>query len=107
MKDTKIKMIVNVLCIIWALSFLAVSIITNGYLSSLSGERYSSALQRFSSYHLMLLAVVLLFFCPMVFLIQHLSKQVGRKKTMIAFRILFAHHIIWAITTVFFENVGS
>lgn len=85
------------LCVLWAVTFLGFRGIINLLLGELGPVGGTALAESYDVYQYITMLAVLVYFCPLLFLIQKKAKIAEMKAIMVAARLILAQHIIWLI----------
>lgn len=83
------------LCILWIVSFVVVAICSNTYVLYTIATTGISPITMLSAHQLFVLAISLLYFYPLLFLIHYHAKTATMRKTMICARIGIVFFSTW------------
>ena len=106
------KKITKYLCILWIVTFIVVAICSHAYVIYTRVTTGISPIALLSTHQLIVLAVSLLYFYPLLFLIHHHAKIATMRKTVICAKIGIVFFSIWnvmaVITTIYsYLNSGT
>ena len=96
----KSRKITKILCILWLVTFVTAGIISNAYIFYTIARTGTSPVTMLSPYQLLVLAVTLLYFCPLLFVIHHYAKIAAMKAIMICARIGIVFFSLWNVMAV-------
>ena len=106
------KKITKYLCILWIVTFIIVAICSHAYVIYTRVTTDISPIALLSPHQLIVLAISLLYFYPLLFLIHHHAKIATMRKTMVCAKIGIVFFSIWnvmaVITTIYgYLNSGT
>lgn len=96
----KSRRITKLLCILWLVTFVTAGTISNAYIFYAIARTGTSPVTMLSPYQLLVLAVSLLYFYPLLFLIHHYAKIAAMKAIVICARIGIAFFSIWNVMAI-------
>lgn len=100
MKITDSAKIAKKLRTLWITSIVIVGIVTSVYLINCRTNHMSSPFEVFSGYHISLMVILVLYFIPILIVLQRHAKLAGMKKTLIFTRLCLFHHVIWLLLSI-------
>ena len=89
------------MCILWAVTFVLAGIISNGYVICTSVHT-SMPPSMLDIHSVVVLAISLFYFSPLLFIIHHHAKREGMKKTAIIARIGMIFFTAWNTIAIIF-----
>ena len=97
MKITNHARVTNILAVVWGISYSTMAIVSNVYISMRARMGDLSPNDPLSIYQIVTTSLVVLYFYPLLWIIQHHAKLASKGRIMIAARILIALLSYWIL----------
>ena len=94
------KKITKYLCVLWIVTLILAGICSNTYVLYTMATTGTSPITMLSTHQLLVLAICLLFFYPLLFVIYHNAKVAAMRKVCICARIGIVFFSIWNVMAV-------